>query len=62
MKTVLLCFVMLTGCASFQGVAMDDNERKACAVESCSVWTMRELQELAKRFFSQGYQAGKKSL
>jgi len=41
---------------------MDDKERTACAKEGCSVWTDRELNDMAKQFFNLGYQAGKKSI
>jgi len=55
-----LFVLLLSGCASFEGVKMDDKERTACAKEGCSVWTDRELNEMAKHFFNLGYQAGKK--
>jgi 2-iminoacetate synthase ThiH len=57
----LIVLLLLSGCASFEGVIMDDEERKACAAETCSVFTWRELQELAIRFFGQGFKAGSKA-
>ena len=42
MKYLILA-LMLSGCASFEGVKMDEDERKACAVATCSVWTDKEL-------------------
>ena len=57
-----LLVLLLSGCASFAGVQMDDKERAACAVEGCSVWTDKELESMAKHIFNRGYEAGKKSI
>ena len=57
-----LVVLLLAGCASFQGVQMDDAERKACAIETCSVWTIKELQELARKFFLLGRKSQKESI
>jgi len=55
--------VVLSGCASLPGgVAMTDDERKACEASGCTVWTQGELEGLARRFFQQGYNAGVKSI
>lgn len=54
--------VVLSGCASLPGVAMTDDERKACEASGCTVWTQRQLEGLARRFFQQGYNAGVKSI
>jgi len=61
MKYLILA-LMLSGCASFEGVKMDEDERKACAVATCSVWTDKELEGMAKHIFNRGYAAGKKSI
>ncbi len=61
MKTLLIALV-LSGCASFKGVQMDDEERAACAIETCAVFTARELTEMARRFFSEGVKLGRKSI
>ena len=61
MKAFLIA-LLLTGCASIKGVAIDEDERKACEVEGCTVWTELELQTFAKKFWGMGYQAGKKSI
>ena len=55
-------FVLMAGCSTVPGVQISDDERKACEVEGCSVWTDRELERLAKSFFQKGYTAGVKSL
>jgi len=61
MKYLILA-LMLSGCASFEGVKMDEDERKACAVATCSVWTDKELRALGFMFYQRGYQAGKNSI
>lgn len=58
----LVVLLLLSGCVSFEGVKMDDEERKACAIETCSVYTLRELRELAKRFFLQGFAASSRAV
>ena len=61
MKTVVVVLALLTGCASLpEGLQMTDNERKACAVEGCAVFTARELRTLAAELFKRGFQAGQK--
>ena len=65
MKTVLLCVGFLAGCASVpDGVEMTEAEAKACKEQGCSVWTVQELQGMARRFFGEGYRAaiGQKSI
>jgi len=60
MKTLLLCTaLLLSGCATLKGVEATDDERKACAAETCTVWTNRELRELVRRALQQGFEAGK---
>jgi hypothetical protein len=61
MKTVLLS-LLLCGCVSFKGVQMDDDERKACAVEGCAVFTAHELRNLALKYIREGVILGRKSL
>lgn len=61
MKTALIFAVLLlSGCATLKGVTATDDERRACAAESCTVWTDRELRMLVQRALEQGYRAGKK--
>ena len=60
MKTLLLCTaLLLSGCATLKGVEATDEERKACAAETCTVWTERELRELVRQAMRKGYEAGK---
>jgi uncharacterized protein YceK len=61
MKYVLIALI-LSGCASIKGVEITDDERKACEQVTCSVWTEQELTRLARKFFSDGYKAGKASI
>jgi uncharacterized protein YceK len=59
MKTILICAViLLSGCATMEGVTATKNERRACAAETCSVWTDRELRVLIQRAMQEGYKAG----
>jgi len=60
MKTLLLCTaLLLSGCTTLKGVEATDDERKACAAETCTVWTERELRELVRRAMKMGFDAGK---
>jgi hypothetical protein len=61
MKTILICaVVLLSGCAIMEGVNATRDERRACAAETCSVWTDRELRVLIQRALEEGYKAGTK--
>lgn len=66
---IILAAILLAGCTSIPGVQVTEDERKACAIladappeQQCSVWSIPELQRLAREFFMRGYQAGKSSL
>lgn len=68
-KLIILAAILLAGCASISGVHITEDERKACAAladsppeQRCTVWSIPELQRLAREFFMRGYQAGKSSL
>lgn len=58
----MLIVLLLSGCASMPGVEADKGELAACAKSGCSVWTMDELTKLARKFYSEGYKDGKKSI
>lgn len=56
---IVLAAVLLSGCAGLPaGISMDDRERAACAAEGCTVWTLRELQELARHVVTQACRRG----
>jgi len=59
---IAIVLVLLAGCASLpEGVAMTDDERKACAAsQDCSVWTVAELQKLIRAAIQRGFDAGKR--
>ena len=61
MKAALLA-LLLAGCSSIPGVVISDDERKACETAGCTVWSMDELESLARRFLKEGYQRGVKSI
>jgi outer membrane lipoprotein SlyB len=51
----------LTGCATTSapsGVEMTADEAKACAAETCTVWTPGEIRELIEMIFTRGFNAG----
>jgi len=62
MKTAIVLVLILAGCASLpEGVAMTDDERKACtASQDCTVWTVAELQKLIRSAMQRGFDAGKR--
>jgi uncharacterized protein YceK len=61
MNAILLCVViLLSGCATMEGVNATRDERRACAAETCSVWTDMELRVLIQRAMQEGYKAGAK--
>lgn len=60
MKAAILCALLLSGCAT--GIEMTKDEATACKAQGCSVWTVRELTDLARKFYTEGYKAGVKSL
>ena len=59
---IAIVLILLVGCASLpEGVAMTDDERKACtATQDCSVWTVAELQKLIRSAMQRGFDAGKR--
>ena len=65
MKVIFIA-LLLTGCASIKGLEITDDERKACAVQSCTAWTEEQLARVARHFYLDGYktaqQSGAKSL
>ena len=61
MKATLLA-LLLTGCSSIPGVVISDDERKACETAGCTVWTLEELESIARRFLKEGYTRGVKSI
>lgn len=61
MKTIIIA-LLLSGCATLPGVEITDDERKACEALGCTVWTVPELQRLGRKFWGEGYAAGKKSI
>ena len=62
MKTAILAVVILTltGCATFKGVEMTDEDRVACEREGCTVWTEAELRALVTEAMRRGYLAAQK--
>lgn len=48
----------LTGCAITKGLEISDADAKECAEVGCTPWSERQLEGLAKHFFSLGVKAG----
>ena len=61
MKALIL-LLALSGCSSIKGVHITEQERQACEISGCSVWTEGELEGMARRFYRQGYTAGVRSI
>lgn len=61
MKTLILA-LLLTGCSSIPGVVISDDERAACEAQGCTVWSLQQLESLARRFLQEGYKRGAKSI
>ena len=61
MKAAVLLVLLIAGCSSIKGVTITEDERKACEVATCTVWTLEELEGLARAMFRRGYEAGFKS-
>jgi hypothetical protein len=62
---VILLAIVLAACAS--PVKMSEQQRQACAAVAnterpCTVWTLPELQDMARYFFGEGFKAGRSSL
>lgn len=55
MKTLVLVLVLLSGCATIDGVKISDTERADCQrSQDCTVWAPAELHELASRAYTAG--------
>ncbi len=61
MKALFFLLALLPGCASFEGVKMNDKEAIACKEHTCSVWTPDELMALIKLSMEKGFEAGRKA-
>jgi hypothetical protein len=52
LATILLSLAV--GCASYEGVKMNDDEAKACKEQGCTVWADDELKALYLRGVKDG--------
>jgi uncharacterized protein YceK len=57
--SAILIALTLSGCAT--GVKMSDAEAEACRAQGCTAWTDAELEQLASKFFREGYLRGAQS-
>lgn len=55
---VAVIALALTGCATTKGLEVSDADAKECAEVGCTPWSERQLQGMAKHFFSLGVKAG----
>lgn len=61
MKTIALILsaaALLTGCATTKGLEVSADDAKECAEVGCTPWSERQLEGMAKHFFSLGVKAG----
>lgn len=61
MKTIALILsaaALLTGCATTKGLEVSADDAKECAEVWCTPWSERQMEGLAKHFFSLGVKAG----
>lgn len=55
---ILSAVALLTGCATTKGLEVSADDAKECAEVGCTPWSERQLEGLAKHFFSLGVKAG----
>lgn len=60
MKSLAFAMIALaiTGCATTKGLEVSADDAKECAEVGCTPWSERQLEGLAKHFFSLGVKAG----
>lgn len=54
----VLSIASLTGCATTKGLEVSADDAKECAEVSCTPWSERQIQGLAKHFYGLGVSAG----
>lgn len=57
-KILVVAALALTGCATTKGLEVSADDAKECAEVGCTPWSERQLEGLAKHFFSLGVKAG----
>ena len=55
---VAVIALALTGCATTKGLEVSADDAKECAEVGCTPWSERQLEQMAKHFFSLGVKAG----
>lgn len=55
---ILSAAALLIGCATTKGLEVSPEDAKECAEVGCTPWSERQLEGLAKHFFSLGVKAG----
>ena len=55
---VAVIAIAITGCATTKGLEVSADDAKECAEVGCTPWSERQLEGLAKHFFSLGVKAG----
>ncbi len=49
---ILSAAALLTGCATTKGLEVSDADAKECAEVGCTPWSERQLEQMARHFFS----------
>lgn len=55
---LVLLGVLLTGCATTNGLQVSDEDAAECAAVGCTPWSERQIEGLAKHFYGLGVRAG----
>lgn len=55
---VAVIALTLTGCATTKGLEVSAEDAKECAEVGCTPWSERQLEQMARHFFSLGVKAG----
>lgn len=61
MKSIALILstaALITGCATTKGLEVSEADAKECAEVGCTPWSERQLEQMARHFFSLGVKAG----
>jgi len=59
-RLLILSTILAAGCASLpEGITASPEELEACKQETCSVWTMEELERLFKAGILRGLMAAR---
>lgn len=56
--SLLICAILLTGCATTKGLEVSAEDAAECAAVGCTPWSERQIEQMARHFFGLGVKAG----